>query len=94
MNEISVINQVQSVNLNRTDDIIRTFISAQDVRESSRNTYSRTLKQYFTWINKKGHDLSCVARPQIIEFKSELLISGLSALTVGSYMSSVRRFYE
>jgi integrase/recombinase XerC/integrase/recombinase XerD len=80
--------------LNRTDEIIKAFISAQDVRESSKGTYQRTLKQYFAWIRRKGYDLSQVARPHIIEFKSELLILGLSALTAGSYISSVRRFYE
>jgi integrase/recombinase XerD len=94
MNEISILNEPKSIRLDRTVEIIKTFISAQDVRQSSKITYSRTLKQYFAWVDKKGYDLSCIARPQIIEFKSELSISGLSALTVGSYISSVRRFYE
>jgi len=75
-------------------ELIQIFISAQDVRESSKNTYRRTLKQYFTWIDHKGYDLSLVARPQIIEYNTDLLNSGMSALTVGSYISSIRRFYE
>ena len=78
----------------RINELIQAFILAQDVRQSSKNTYQRTLKQYFAWINRKKYDLSQVARPQILEFKTDLLNSGLSALTVGSYISSVRRFYE
>ena len=78
----------------RINELIQAFIFAQDVRQSSKNTYQRTLKQYFAWINRKKYDLSLVARPQILEFKTDLLNSGLLALTVGSYISSVRRFYE
>jgi integrase/recombinase XerC/integrase/recombinase XerD len=76
------------------NELIWAFISAQDVRQSSKNTYQRTLKQYFAWINRKKYDLSQVARPQILEYKTDLLSSGMSALTVGSYISSVQRFYE
>lgn len=93
MNEVTVYDSAE-IKPKRTDEIIKAFISAQDVRESSKSTYLRTLKQYFAWIERKGYDLSRIARPQIIEFKSELLLTGLSSLTVGSYMSSVRRFYE
>ena len=70
------------------------FINSQDVKESSKKLYRRTLKQYFNWVNKKSYLLSEIARPQILEYKEELLNSNLSSLTVGSYITSVRRFYE
>jgi integrase/recombinase XerC/integrase/recombinase XerD len=35
-----------------------------------------------------------MTRPDILEYKDELLSSGLSALTIGSYLTSVRKFYE
>jgi integrase/recombinase XerC/integrase/recombinase XerD len=70
------------------------FIQAQDVKQSSRNLYRRTLKQYFNWVTKRGYLLSEITRVQILEYKEELLSSGMSSLTVGSYITSVRRFYE
>lgn len=75
-------------------DLIDSFIQAQDVRENSRRLYRRTIKQYFNWVEEKGHLLSEIARPQIIEYKEDLLRSGKSSLTVGSYITSLRKFYE
>lgn len=70
------------------------FIESQDIKQSSKKLYRRTLKQYFNWVTAKNYLLSEIARPQIIEYKENLLSSGMSNLTVGSYITSVRRFYE
>jgi integrase/recombinase XerD len=70
------------------------FIASQDVKQSSKLLYRRTLKQYFVWIERKGYIVTEIARPQLLEYKEDLLASGLSSLTVGSYITSVRRFYE
>ena len=75
-------------------DVILAFLSSQDVKANSKKLYQRTLKQYFSWIEAKGYSLAEVARPQILEYKEDLLASGKSSLTVGSYITSVRRFYE
>ena len=74
--------------------LVDAFINSQDVKQSSKNLYRRTLKQYFNWVNIKSYLLSEIARPQILEYKDYLLNSGMSSLTVGSYITSVRRFYE
>lgn len=74
--------------------LISGFISAQDVKASSKLVYKRTLKQYFAWLERKGYLLEKIQRPQLLEYKNELLASNLSSLTVGSYITSVRRFYE
>ena len=78
----------------RIDELVDSFIEAQDVKQSSKKLYRRTLKQYFNWVTTKDYLLSEIARPQIIEYKEDLLSSGMSSLTVGSYITSVRRFYE
>jgi integrase/recombinase XerC/integrase/recombinase XerD len=78
----------------RIESLVDSFIQAQDVKLSSKELYRRTLKQYFNWIDKKNYLLSEIARPQLLEYKDELLNSGMSSLTVGSYITSVRRFYE
>ena len=91
-----VVNQQQEVVIGKPDidSLVDSFINAQDVKQSSKKLYRRTLKQYFTWVTTKGYSLSEIARPQIIEYKEGLLSSGMSSLTVGSYITSVRRFYE
>lgn len=85
---------VATVNPQRIEELVDRFIASQDVKESSKLLYRRTLKQYFNWVEDKGYLLSEIARSQILEYKQELLTSGKSSLTVGSYITSVRRFYE
>lgn len=85
---------VATVSPQRIEELVDRFIEAQDVKQSSKKLYRRTLKQYFNWVESKSYLLSEIARPQIIEYKEDLLSSGMSSLTVGSYITSVRRFYE
>jgi integrase/recombinase XerD len=92
-----VIKQAQDIALvrpHRIEELVDSFINSQDVKLTSKLLYRRTLKQYFNWVDKKGYLLSEIARPQLLEYKEELLGSGMSSLTVGSYITSVRRFYE
>lgn len=78
----------------RVEDLLNSFISAQDVKESSRCLYKRTLKLFFSWVRERGLQLSEVSRVDIIAYKEDLLASGKSSLSVGSYITSVRRFFE
>ena len=78
----------------RIDELVDRFINSQDVKQSSKLLYRRTLKQYFNWVSKKGYLLSEIARTELLQYKEDLLSSGMSSLTVGSYITSVRRFYE
>jgi len=92
-----VVKQAQDITTvapQRIDELVDSFIEDQDVKQSSKKLYRRTLKQYFNWVTTKDYLLSEIARPQIIEYKEDLLSSGMSSLTVGSYITSVRRFYE
>jgi integrase/recombinase XerC/integrase/recombinase XerD len=92
-----IVKQVQDVSIispQRIEELVDSFINSQDVKVSSKLLYRRTLKQYFNWVDKKNYQLSGIARPQLLEYKDELLSSGMSSLTVGSYITSVRRFYE
>ena len=78
----------------RLDDLLESFLASQDVKASSKALYRRTLKQYFKWITATARSLSDLTRADILRYKEELLASGMSSLTVGSYITSVRRFYE
>mgnify|MGYP000337730311 CR=1 FL=1 len=85
---------IATVSPQRIEELVDSFINSQDVKLSSKLLYRRTLKQYFNWVDKKSYLLSEIARPQLLQYKEELLSSGMSSLTVGSYITSVRRFYE
>lgn len=74
--------------------LVATFVSEQDVKESSRQLYNRTLSQFFLWIETTGRNLDSLTRVDILEYKDHLQGEGLSALTIGSYIVSVRKFYE
>lgn len=74
--------------------IVDNFINSQDVKPSSKALYTRTLKQYFNWITEEALELSQITRIELLQYKQNLLDSGLSPLTVGSYITVVRKFYE
>lgn len=75
-------------------DLLSHFVSTQDVKESSRRLYSRTLKLFFEWVEEKGKVIAGLTRTDILEYKEELFGKGLSSLSVASYLTSLRKFYE
>lgn len=75
-------------------DLLKSFMLSQDVRPSSRALYGRTLKQYFSWVETTGRDYNKIIRADIIKYKEDLFEKGLSTLSVGSYLTVVRKFYE
>lgn len=74
--------------------LIERFTASQDVKESSRGLYARTLRLFFGWVEKTGRNLNELRREDVIAYKDNLLDSGLSSLTTGSYLTSLRKFYE
>jgi integrase/recombinase XerC/integrase/recombinase XerD len=86
--------EITQTNTKTIEELVESFISSLDVKQNSKALYRRTLKQYFCWIAKKGYLLSEIARPQIVEYREELLALGFSTLTVGSYITSLKKFYE
>jgi hypothetical protein len=67
-------------------ELVSLFIASHDVKLSSILLYRRTLKRYFAWIYNKNYLLHEIVRPQLSEYKDELLLSRMSSLTVGSYI--------
>jgi integrase/recombinase XerC/integrase/recombinase XerD len=86
--------EIQALPAQRIDELLERFLASQDVKKSSKDLYRRTLRQYFNWVISKGYNLSEITREELLIYKEELLSSGMSSLTVGSYITSVRRFYE
>ena len=75
-------------------EAVALFIASQDVKESSRNLYARTTKLFFEWVEEQGKSLETLTRLDILEFKDDLFKRNLSALTIGSYLTAIRKFYE
>lgn len=93
---VTIAGQAVTASANGADwrSVVAYFISCQDVKESSRNLYTRTLKLFFGWIEEKGKNLSDLKRSDILEYKEDLFDRGLSSLSVASYLTSLRKFYE
>jgi len=75
------------------DEITQRFIADQDVKQSSKQLYTRTIRQYFAWMEKKGYRQDQITRAEVQQYKEELLAGGHSPLTVGAYLTAVRKFY-
>ena len=86
--------QAETTSISDWRSVVAMFIAGQDVKESSRSLYTRTISQYFLWIEKTGRRLNSLTREDILEYKDYLLSDGLSALTISSYLVVVRKFYE
>jgi integrase/recombinase XerD len=79
---------------NLIEQAISGFLADQDIKENSRSTYRRALKQFFDRIEKKGIAVNSLTRVDILAYKDHLIKEGMSSLTAASYLTSVRRFYE
>ena len=86
--------QAETTGISDWRSVVAMFIAGQDVKEASRSLYTRTISQYFLWIEKTGRRLNNLTREDILEYKDYLLSDGLSALTISSYLVVVRKFYE
>lgn len=73
--------------------LLAAFLDSQDIRQTSRDTYYWGMVQYFRWIQSSGRVMKTLTPADVMSFKSYLVKQKLSALTVGSYLTSVRRFY-
>jgi len=74
------------------EGLIDRFLRALDIRANSKETYKRGLRQFFTWL--KQNRITSPGREDIIKYKNDLNIKGLSALTLSGYLVAVRRFFE
>ena len=81
------------------------FISSTDRKPTTLSLYRRTLNHFFDWVEKEVKDkdgkilkpkysLGTLTRPQVIEYKDSLVEEGKSGLTITSYLTSVRLFYQ
>jgi integrase/recombinase XerD len=75
-------------------EVLPVYLNQEDVKESSRKLYNRTLKLFFEWVDNEGKQLTQLHKSDIVEYKNNLFERGLSSLSVASYLTSIRKFYE
>ena len=69
---------------------LKEFIAEQDIKENSKGTYRRALKQFFSFMYNKSIGLT---GNDILEYKKFLDSQGLAAYTITAYLVVVRRFF-
>ncbi len=71
---------------------ISSFLSSLDIRQSSKSTYQRQLKEFLLWSTKQNCDMN---REHLLRYKEYLKTDReLAAFTIGGYLTAVRRFFE
>lgn len=76
------------------ETVLCAFVESLDVRPNSRSLYARTLRLYFRWIEAQSIPMGAVTRREVLQYKDHLLSEGKSSLTVGGYLTAIRKFYE
>lgn len=72
--------------------MITSFLQALDVRESSKDTYRKGLKQFLLWLRAQGE--TPPSRQTILDYKKGLKEKGLSSFTISCYLVTVRKFFD
>jgi integrase/recombinase XerD len=94
INEIAIRQEILAARLLEDDlnSLIKTFLSSQDVKQTSKQTYEKGLKRFMAWITEQG--ITRPTRENILAFKSYLEGQGLSSSTLSTYLVAVRKFFE
>lgn len=71
--------------------LVNQFLRSQDIRDASKRTYSRALKQFGQWIDAAPRGR--ITRETILNYKADLNGRGLSGFTISCYLAAVRRFF-
>jgi len=74
-------------------DMAEDFLASLDVAESSKATYTRSLRQFILWLDETGRHSLQLAREDILAYK-RCLKEELSVYTVNQYLTAVRKLYQ
>jgi len=97
MRAVSIIQEQAVANRPRTlDDLAEAFLSDQDIKESSKASYQRSLRQYLLWLKETGRaeHMASLQRQDILAYKEGLLSAGKSSYTISTYLTVVRKLYQ
>lgn len=74
------------------EELLSSFIQAQDVRQSSRESYRKGLKKFLAWLRDRR--ITNPDRQTILDYKEDLKKNGLSSFSISSYIVTVRKFFD
>lgn len=76
------------------EDLVQAFLRELDIKERSKATYQRSLKQYVLWLRETGRAsrMATLERGDILAYKQSL--SSKSSYTVSCYLTAVRKLYQ
>ncbi len=76
-----------------TVEQLTSFLASLDIRQSSKNTYKRQLKEFFAWC--KHNKITSLEREELLKYKNYLSKDrSLAAFTISGYLTAVRRYFE
>ncbi len=76
-------------------DLVEDFLADQDISEGSRSTYSRSLRQFISWLQQTGQGSRLdLQREDILAYKDYLVSQKKSSYTVTLYMTTLRKLYQ
>ncbi len=93
MTDIIQIVSGEIVSSNAPEGRVEDFLRSLDVSEKSRATYTRSLRQFISWLAETGRHTLELQREDILAYK-EYLAESKSAYTITLYLTSVRRLYQ
>ena len=73
---------------------VSTFIVNSNTKPSSRLLYTRTLKLFFEWAQAEGLSIPSLTGTDVLSYMDYLKLQGKTSLTICSYLTSLRSFYE
>ncbi|MCE5193281.1 MAG: tyrosine-type recombinase/integrase [Candidatus Cryosericum sp.] len=78
------------------DQLIESFLLAQDVGSTSKVVYRRALKRFkdFLTLREAAGGMDYLTKTDIVQYKSHLLAEGLSPRTGNLYLTAVRQFFK
>lgn len=75
-------------------DLAEAFLADLDLSESSRDTYSRSMRQFISWLEETGREGRVdLLREDILAYK-DYLTRTKSSYTVSLYLTTVRKLYQ
>lgn len=93
MNEITVVQQSNIVAQQTIEaDLFNRFISYLDAKPKTVQTYTRALKQLYSYFSLNG--ITQPQREDIVAFREELKASGHKPTTVQNYITATKLFFQ